>query len=317
MTETFKAHSWFRNTHLQTCLPTFLSRIKPLLPFSLEPVHLPDGDVIEVGRLGSFDAPPILLMPGLEGDLTSPYIQSVGSALSEMGWQVLVMHYRTCGNTQNFQPRSYNAYCIKDLQFLLNDIQQRFNLKPEVAIGFSMGGNLLLHYARQYPDAFKQIITISTPFDMHETVKHLPRLYEKMFLDTFKDKTLKKMKAGVSLPVNKQELKKIKTLIDYDHLFTAPIFGHASAQDYYEHSSCAPFLSEITTPTHMIFAEDDPFIPSHSIPRDIDSPHITLEMHQEGGHVGFFAHKNNDGNRFWLAHRIVHLLKNDFCDAIS
>jgi predicted alpha/beta-fold hydrolase len=171
-----------------------------------------------------------------------------------------------------------------------------------------MGGNLLLHYVRQFPGVFKSIITISTPFDMHETIKHLPPFYEKRFLAKFKEKTLKKMRDGVELPATEDQLKQIKTLYEYDDLFTAPLSGHATAADYYDYSSCAPFLAEITTPTHMIFAEDDPFIPAHSIPRDFDSPHVTLEMHQEGGHVGFFAHKNADGNRYWLADRVVTLL---------
>lgn len=310
MTTRFKAHRWFRNKHLQTCLPTLLSRLTPLLPFVVEPIPLPDGDIIELGRLGHIHAPPILLMPGLEGDMTSPYIQSVGKTLSENGWQVLVMHYRTCGTTINLQPQSYNAHSTEDLDFFLKYIAKSFELRPKIAIGFSMGGNLLLHYVKKHPHKFNFLITISTPFDMHETVKQLPSFYEKRFLAKFKDKTFKKLKAGVPLPATAEQLKKVDSLQDYDNLFTAPLSGHESATAYYNHSSCTSFLGEITTPTHMIFAEDDPFIPANSIPKHFSSPHVTLEMHQEGGHVGFFSHKNAEGNHYWLADRVLSLLSN-------
>jgi len=312
MTKIFEPHRWFRNRHIQTCLPTLLARMTPALPFAMEPIYLPDGDLIELGRLGQLDAPAILLMPGLEGDVTSPYIQSVSRALSAAGWQVLVMHYRTCGNTINLQAKSYNSYNYDDLHFFLDDIKQKFNLQPEIAIGFSMGGNLLLHYARHYPKAFKQMITISTPFDMHETAKYLPRVYEKRFLQSFKGKIKRKLKLGVDLPAGRRELKRVKSLFDFDRFFTAPIFGHASAEEYYDYSSCAPFLADIATPTHMIFAEDDPFIPSHSIPEDLNAPHVTLEIHKEGGHVGFLAHKNSEGNPYWLAQRLIYLLQHEF-----
>jgi predicted alpha/beta-fold hydrolase len=318
MIPTFKAHRWLRNRHVQTCLPTLLSRLQPLLPFMMEKIYLPDGDVIELGRLGPQDAPCVLLMPGLEGDITSPYIQFVAKALSEHGWQVLVMHYRTCGQTVNLQPKSYNAYCSLDLAFLLQDIQSRFHLQPHYTVGFSMGGNLLLHYSRKHPQAFKKIITISTPFDMDETAKHLPRFYEKRFVIKFKEKMLKKLKAGILLPVNEKQIKKIRSLREYDELITAPLFGHDDAQSYYQHSSCVPFLGDITTPTHMIFSQDDPFIPIHTIPRDFNSPHVTLEMHQEGGHIGFLTHKNHaQTNRFWLAQRIVQLLPSPRNHSIS
>ena len=304
----FKAHRLFKNPHVQTCLPTFLSRMKPLLPFIIEKIDLPDGDSIEMGRLGLSTAPAILLMPGLEGDVTSPYIQSVGKILQQAGWQVLVMHYRTCGHTINLQPKSYNAYCSLDLIYLLEDIFKRFHLKPHHAVGFSMGGNLLLHYARMHPHTFKSIITISTPFDMYETVKHLPRFYEKKFLVKFKQKALKKLKAGVDLPISAKQVRNLNALIDYDELLTAPLSGHKDAKSYYHHSSCQPFLSEIKTPTHMIFSQDDPFIPIHTIPGDLNSSYVSLEMHREGGHVGFYAHKNPQGNRYWLADRVLELL---------
>lgn len=308
MEASFNAHPWLRNKHLQTCIPTLIARTKPLLPFVVEPVPLPDGDVIEFGRVGSWQAPAILLMPGLEGDLTSPYIQQASRALCSSGWQVLVMHYRTCGSTINNQAKSYNAYCTQDLDYLLGYLQQHFALQPSLAIGFSMGGNLLLHYVHQHPNYFKAIITASTPFDMHAAVKHLPRFYEKRFLKKFKRKLRDKIAAGVDMPCSLAQIRQLKTLRDYDEVCTVSLYGHQSVDDYYAYSSCIRFLADIATPTHMIFAADDPFIPACSIPQTVYSPHVTLEMHQKGGHVGFITQKQTTkASRYWLADRLVKL----------
>ncbi|MAL02671.1 MAG: alpha/beta hydrolase, partial [Arenimonas sp.] len=44
----------------------------------------------------------------------------------------------------------------------------------------------------------------------------------------------------------------------------------------------------ITTPTLLIQAEDDPFVFRHSVPEPGElSATTTLELHPNGGHVGF------------------------------
>jgi predicted alpha/beta-fold hydrolase len=45
------------------------------------------------------------------------------------------------------------------------------------------------------------------------------------------------------------------------------IHGFADALDYYRQCSAMPRLSDITKPTLIIHAKDDPFMDHHSIPR--------------------------------------------------
>ena len=305
----FKPRRWMANNHLQTCLPTVISRLKRPLPVKIEPIALPDGDVIELCSYGDKTHPPLLLMPGLEGDYTSPYIRSVGKYLQKKGWYIIVMHYRSCGTTKNFQPRSYNAHCCEDFNFFLDYIAEYYDLKPKYAIGFSMGGNLLLHHAwQQSHQPFEGIITVSTPFDMLETVNHLPTFYEKNFLIKFKTKTIKRLKQGADLPVTVEQIKNVASLKEFDNLLTAPLWDHADAEAYYRYSTCSHFLDKITTPTHMLFALDDPFIPEHSVPNQLNYEYVTIEAIPTGGHVGFVAEEKVDGTRYWLGPKLQHHL---------
>jgi hypothetical protein len=70
---------------------------------------------------------------------------------------------------------------------------------------------------------------------------------------------------------------------------TAPLHGFAGAEDYYERSSSARYLDGVRVPTLMLHAEDDPFLPAGSIPREqaAANPSLQLVLHGTGGHVGF------------------------------
>jgi predicted alpha/beta-fold hydrolase len=80
----------------------------------------------------------------------------------------------------------------------------------------------------------------------------------------------------------------MRTFWDFDGRFTAPLHGYSDAQDYYRRASSRYYLPEITTPTLLIQAADDPFVFRHSVPEPTElSATTTLELHRRGGHVGF------------------------------
>ena len=83
-------------------------------------------------------------------------------------------------------------------------------------------------------------------------------------------------------------LQGMRTFWDFDGRFTAPLHGYSDAQDYYRRASSRYYLPEITTPTLLIQAADDPFVFRHSVPEPTElSATTTLELHRRGGHVGF------------------------------
>ena len=83
----------------------------------------------------------------------------------------------------------------------------------------------------------------------------------------------------------------MKNLREFDDKFTAPLHGFEDAEDYYSRCSSKNFVSEITVPTLILNALNDPFLPEESYPYALLEPleNIFFETPKRGGHVGFFG----------------------------
>ena len=70
-------------------------------------------------------------------------------------------------------------------------------------------------------------------------------------------------------------------------------------------------LSEIRTPTLMIQAQDDPFVPFHPFqhPSIAENSLIVFLAPEHGGHVGFVASDTTGEDRFWAENRAVEFCK--------
>ena len=303
---TFKPAWWLKNPHFQSCFASLNFWRKPI-PFKVVQLELPDGDFTEYAYAGEADAPCVLLLTGMEGCIQSPYIQLISKAILGMGWQVVVMHYRCCGGSMNRQPKAYNSLCYSDMSYLIEILYAEGVRKPKAAIGFSMGGNILLHYIHKYnKPKIASLMTVSTPFDLYQASCDLPIFYNRFLVRTMKQKAEMKIASGMSFPVTLQQLKKIARVYDFDEQIIAPLYGYDSARAYYQAASCRPFLSEVAVPTLMLHALDDPFIPINSVPESSElSPSIELETYGYGGHVGFIAGAVPGWPSYWLPERVV------------
>jgi predicted alpha/beta-fold hydrolase len=104
-------------------------------------------------------------------------------------------------------------------------------------------------------------------------------------------------------------VKKMHSFWEFDDAYTAPIHGFSSAEDYYTKSSAKQFLNAITTPTLIIHALDDPFMTADVLPKeDEHSKKVRLELHKNGGHVGFIG-GTIFKPEFYLEQRIVSYCK--------
>ena len=101
---------------------------------------------------------------------------------------------------------------------------------------------------------------------------------------------------------------------DFDQRITAPMAGFASAEDYYEKASAAPWLSKIVTPLLVLAAKDDPIVPAIVLQAAEWSTTTTLEITRRGGHLGFVGVANQSN---WLEQRLAVWLVNDALTATS
>lgn len=306
----FEPAWWLSNRHLQSCFNTvFQPPARTVVRW--EQLELPDGDFVDLCWAGANDAPIVILLHGLEGSVDSPYIQLMLDALVEDNWQVVVMHFRTCSGRLNRLSRAYHAGDINDLSYLIRVVTIRYPETPISAVGFSLGGNVLLHYLTQNPEApICRAVAVSVPFELNKCSDYLAQFYHWMMLHTMKNKTIAKVKAGYDMPVDLREINAINDFRGFDERITAPLHGFSGADEYYERVTIRHLLKNILHPTLIIHALDDPLVPSECIPASAElSNSIVLELSEKGGHVGFVQGALPWQPKCWLKDRILDFLK--------
>ncbi len=301
---------WMRNGHVQSCLAVVVGGPKDL-DWQEEEITLPDGDFIDVVWHGPEDGPLIVMLHGLEGCVTSHYMLTNIQVLAAQGWRVCGMNFRSCSGRLNRMPYCYHAGETGDLSFLINLLHDRYPKRHISALGFSMGGNMLLKYLHEYPDTvLSSAVAVSVPFEIDTSLDHLAPFYAWRFLRTMKQKSIEKIENGLELPISAEQVKAITCFMEFDTLLTAPLNGFKDAQDYYLSSSSRYLLHDIETPVLIMHALDDPFIPSCCVPQYHElSRSITLEISESGGHLGFIQSNKLWSQESWLARRIPEYLR--------
>ena len=102
-------------------------------------------------------------------------------------------------------------------------------------------------------------------------------------------------------------LQAIKTVREFDEVYTAPYFGFRDAEDYYHRASAMRVVDRVAVPALVITAEDDPFVPSQPFhdPKMTGNPHIELRLSAHGGHCGFVAPRSATDDGYWAETEIV------------
>jgi hypothetical protein len=290
----------FRNGHFSTIYSAKLRPIPKLLQ-ERERVVLPDGDFIDVDW--SFSEKEThkvaILLHGLEGNAQRVYMKGQAKQLILNGWDVAAMNHRGCSGEDNLLYESYNSGRTFDLEWLIESILKIGKYDEISLIGFSLGGNLVLKYLGEceiLPKQIKKGIAISAPLNLKGSLDALNKpenkLYNRVFVNDLRKKYKRKMQRFPK-KMNLQTYQKIKTLLDFDNLYTAPAHGFTDAFDYYEKSSSIQFIHNITVPVLILSAKNDSFLSKDCYPITLASKlkNVYLEIPKHGGHVGF--HKTN------------------------
>lgn len=283
-----------------------------------ERMELPDGDFIDLGWTPSPSprSPIVLLLHGLEGSMNSHYIAGLTAAITKINWRSVVMHFRGCSGEPNRLARRYHSGETGDLAYVVATLQHRFPDCPLYAVGFSLGGNVLLKWLGETRGAnpLTAAVAVSVPFELDQSVKLLgtgfSRAYEHYLLRHLLQSTRTKFAGRDSSAINATTLSSIRSLWQFDDLVTAPLHGFRDAADYYQQSSSRPFLRSITIPTLIVHALDDPFLPREAVPTETEvSSAVTLELPRNGGHVGFVSGTWPWRAEYYLEERIPQFLR--------
>ncbi|MBB3214650.1 hypothetical protein FHW67_003972 [Herbaspirillum sp. Sphag1AN] len=307
---------WLPGGNLQTIYPA-LFITKPNVDFRRERWETPDRDFIDVDFVdGQPGQPMVVLFHGLEGSSDSHYSRSLMAAVAARGWSGVIPHFRGCSGELNLAPRFYHSGDSGELDWILRRLQTHFQAigatKFYVA-GVSLGGNALLRWlgeSQHEAEFVDAACSISAPLDLAgggvTLSKGFNRLYTQSFLRTLKPKCLLKLQQFPGL-FDRNALLSARDLYTFDNIVTAPLHGYANTEDYWDRASAKHILHDITVPTLVLNARNDPFLPERYLPQSASNA-VQLEYPQHGGHVGF-AVGAPPGSLDWLPSRILHFLE--------
>ena len=315
----FQCAWWLQNPHLQTAWP-FLFRQRCNFPTREERFELIDGDFIDAVWAGNSSGPIVIILSGVEGHINSTYVNAMLAKVCAAGWRGLFLHYRNCSASTNRLERYYHIGDTGDLMNIISIIRHREPKTILAAVGFSLGGNVLLKWLGEMSNRspFRAAATISAPFMLAQTNNMLEkgagRMYERYIIQMMRKAILKKFKHHPSPPVDLAKLHKLTTFIDFDTHITAPLHGFDNVQSYYEHASCCFYLKKITTPCLVINALDDPLVPPSVIPElSAFSSSTRVEQYQHGGHLGFVAGKYPGIAEYWVEQHVTQFFRPLLC----
>ena len=309
---------WARNPHIQTILP-LLTKVDKL-DLRRERFELKDGDFIDLDWLGSpKDEEQILvIIHGLEGSAESHYSRRLLHNCAQRNLCALVHHHRSCSGESNRLARSYHSGDTQDLQENIQHLKQRFPTSQLLAVGYSLGGNILAKYLGEHGEnsLLKRAAVISAPLKLSACAKRLERGFSKVYQGYLIKQLQRKATDKVNddnlrnaMPVSLAQIKQLNTFYKFDNKITAPLHGFTGVDDYYQRSSGMDFLANISQPTLVLHSADDPFMTAEVIPtKDKISPHVTYELHSQGGHVGFINGGTPFKPKYYLEQRILRFL---------
>jgi predicted alpha/beta-fold hydrolase len=279
---------------LQTLRNTLSYRAPDFSAYKAERLRLPlqDGDAL-LGLLNhpatDSGKPTVILIHGLTGDENSRDIATSAAFHLQRGHPVVRLNLRGAGPSLAFCRAHYHAGRSEDLHIALPALPKDLRARGILLVGVSLGGNMLLKFLAEAPPPYVHAaVAVSAPIDLKRAQACIARrrnlIYHRHLL-----RQMKHDAAGRT--ASPALLAEIKTIYDFDDRIVAPANGYAGAEDYYARASAVRQLPAIATPTLLIHAADDPWIPAdiylaREWPQDSA---VTLAMSPSGGHVGFHA----------------------------
>lgn len=284
---------------LQTLRNYLVRRHAPLL--APERLHLPmrdgSGDRLAAALHRPAGAGPrrplVVLIHGLTGTEQSHYMVKTAAHLLRQGFTVLRLNLRGAGASRPHCRFQYYAGRSEDFADALAALPRTLTQAGVVAIGYSLGANMLLKYLgeRGGETPLKGAVAVSAPLDLAGTAQRLMcrrnSLYQRYLLRHMRIESL--APAAETTAKERAAIMAARSIWEFDDRFSAPRNGFRGAEDYYERNAARRFLDGVAVPTLMVHALDDPWIPAQPyLAYDWRrNPSLIPLLPSRGGHVGF------------------------------
>jgi predicted alpha/beta-fold hydrolase len=256
----------------------------------------------------------LIALHGLNGSSDAHYMKGLALKAFARGMNVVRLNQRNCGDTEHLAAGLFHSGLTHDARQVIDELTTLDGLEALAVAGYSLGGNLALKLAGEYgdhpPAALRAVAAVSPILEIAPCVRALERranlLYEWNFVRGLKRRMRRKDRARPGL-FDLTKLASIRTVREFDEVYTAPHFGFAGAEDYYHRASAMRVIDRIAVPALIISAEDDPFVPAAPFrdPKVTGNPHITTLLCEHGGHCGFVGIRRGSEDGYWAEDRVV------------
>ncbi|HXE80730.1 MAG TPA: alpha/beta fold hydrolase [Vicinamibacterales bacterium] len=307
-----------RNGHVMTIFTWARRRRFPRLPAPERRVFEVDARARVVGlchwQADRTAHPGLLLLHGLEGSSDAHYMAGIADKAFAAGFNVVRLNQRNCGGTEHLSETLYHSGLTSDPIAVLREMRDREGIRSLAVAGYSLGGNLALKLAGELSEGgfseLHAVAAVSPTMDLERCVRALERpanvAYQWNFVRNLKARMRRKARLFPDR-YSTEPLRRIRTVREFDEVYTAPHFGFRDASDYYYRASALRVVHAIRVPTLILTAADDPFVPSETFsdPAVTGNPRITVRVTSHGGHCAFLTAPGEDDDGYWAERTLV------------
>lgn len=305
--ESFRPPPLWGGTHLQSVLASLPLR-RPLVERRARGMTESSSDMIlDCGRgvrLHGFYAPRAnpdeapsrglaVLIHGWEGSAESLYSLSTASYLRDRGYDVFRLNMRDHGPSHHLNPELFHSNRLAEVVGAVKRLQSLFPDRPLYLAGFSLGGNFALRVGLRAPSHgidVRQIVAVCPVLEPENTLEALETGwfgYRTYFLRKWRRSLKKKMDAYPAL-YDFSHVERIPTLTELTAFFVDNHSGFHDLAAYLKgYALTGDVLAPLRVRSHILFAKDDPVIPSRDLERIARPDSLSLTVTEHGGHCGF------------------------------
>ena len=268
----------------------------------------------------------VVVLHGLGGSSRREGLRRLTLSLQGAGFAVLRLNLRGADPGRHLAGGTYAASCNSDL---LPVLERARHLAAALAretgcaqplplwgAGISLGGTMLLNACLDQRGALDALFCASSPLDLAACSASIERprncVYQRWLLQRLVRQTLADPFGVTALEEQQLRDHPPRSIRAFDSAVTAPRWGFASVEDYYDGASPLPRLitsSKLLPPTLLLQALDDPWVPAASAiqlqaslaERQLSGLEQTLQIQltARGGHNGFHSPGDNLNHGCW------------------
>ena len=235
----------------------------------------------------------VILLHGWEGSAAASYVLSTGGRLYDAGFDVFRLNFRDHGETFALNRELFHSCRIEEVVGAVKRITTVHPATRTFLVGHSLGGNFALRVAVRASAAaidLARVVAICPVLRPHSTMRALEEglwIYRRYFLRRWR-RSLKAKAACFPDLYDFGDLRRFTTLTATTEFFATRYAGFPDLDSYLSgYAITGNALANLSVPTRLIAAADDPVIPIEDLADLAVTQALTIDVFPQGGHCAF------------------------------